>query len=161
MAGLTLGSDVVCARWYAAYPLSFGKTPSPRNLEEMMQERGDFVDHSTVHRWTLKILPVLTLIFRRRKRPVGISWRLDETYIKVAGKLKYLYRAVDKTGDTVDFLLAAKRDMAAARRYLERAINLHGLLEKIIIDKSGATPLPSKAPMLATVRTSSCGNQNI
>ena len=120
MAGLTLGSDVVCARWYAAYPLSFGKTPSPRNLEEMMQERGDFVDHSTVHRWTLKILPVLTLIFRRRKRPVGISWRLDETYIKVAGKLKYLYRAVDKTGDTVDFLLAVKRDMAAVRRYLER-----------------------------------------
>ena len=63
---------------------------------------------------------------------------MDETYIKVAGQWKYLYRAVDKTGDTVDFLLTAKRDLAAARRYLERAINLHGLPEKITIDKSGA-----------------------
>ena len=63
---------------------------------------------------------------------------MDETYIKVAGQWKYLYRAVDKTGDTVDFLLTAKRDKAAARRYLERAIKLHGLPEKITIDKSGA-----------------------
>jgi putative transposase len=123
---------LVCARWYAAYPLSF------RHLEEMMQERGVFVDHSTVHRLSLKILPVLARIFRRRKRPVGTSWRLDETYIKVAGQWKYLYRAVDKAGDTVDFLLTAKHDTTAARRYLERAINLHGLPEKIVIDKSGA-----------------------
>ena len=103
-----------------------------------MQERGVYVDHSTVHRWALKILPILALIFRQRKRPVGTSWRLDETYIKVAGQWKYLYRAVDRTGDTVDFLLTAKRDRAAARRYLERAINLHGLPQKITIDKSGA-----------------------
>ena len=123
---------LVCVRWYAACPLSF------RHLEEMMLERGVFVDHSTVHRWALKILPVMCLIFRRRKRPVGNSWRMDETYIKVAGKWKYLYRALDKSGDTVDFLLTAKRDLAAARRYLERAINLHDLPEKITIDKSGA-----------------------
>jgi transposase-like protein len=127
-----LGVMLVCARWYAAYPLSF------RHLEEMMQERGVFVDHSTVHRWALKILPVMALIFRRRKRPTGNSWRMDETYIKVAGQWKYLYRAVDKSGDTVDFLLTARRDLAAARRYLERAINLHGLPDKITIDKSGA-----------------------
>ena len=63
---------LVCARWYAAYPLSF------RHLEEMMAERGVFVDHSTVHRWALKILPILALVFRRRKRPVGMSWRMDE-----------------------------------------------------------------------------------
>lgn len=62
---------LVCARWYATYPLSF------RHLEEMMQERGVFVDHSTVHRWSLKILPVLALIFAIRKRPVGTSWRMD------------------------------------------------------------------------------------
>ena len=101
---------LVCARWYAAYPLSL------RHIEEMMQERGIFVDHATVHRWSLKILPILALVFRRRKRPVGTSWRMDETYIKVAGQWKYLYRAVDKTGDTVDFLLTAKRDLAAAIR---------------------------------------------
>ena len=63
---------------------------------------------------------------------------MDETYIKVAGQWKYLYRAVDRAGDTVDFLLTAKRDKAAARRFLERAINLHGVPEKITIDKSGA-----------------------
>jgi transposase-like protein len=85
---------LVCARRCAAYPLSF------RHLEEMMQERGVFVDHSTVHRLALKILPVIALIFRRRKRPVGTSWRMDETYIKVAGQWKYLYRAVDRSGDT-------------------------------------------------------------
>ena len=123
---------LVCARWYAAYPLS------PRHIEEMMQERGVFVDHATVHRWALKILPILARVFRRRKRPVGASWRMDETYIKVAGQWKYLYRAVDKAGDTVDFLLTATRDKAVAQRYLERAINLHGLPEKITIDKSGA-----------------------
>src|SRR5664280_1165522 len=63
-----------------------------------------------------------------------LSWRMDETYIKVAGQWKYLYRAVDRAGDTVDFLLTAKRDKAAARRFLERAINLHGVPEKITIN---------------------------
>ena len=92
----------------------------------------------TSHLDTLKILPILALVFRRRKRAVGTSWRIDKTYIKVAGQWKYLYRAVDEAGDTVDFLLSAKRELAAARRYLERAINLHGLPEKITIDKSGA-----------------------
>src|SRR5450830_1577773 len=123
---------LTCVRWYAAYPLSL------RHIEEMMQERGVFVDHATVHRWASKMLPVLAAVFRRRKRPVGKSWRMDETYIKVAGQWKYLYRAVDREGATVDFLLTAKRDLAAARRFLERAINLHDLPEKITIDKSGA-----------------------
>ena len=123
---------LTCVRWYVAYPLSL------RHVEEMMQERGVFVDHSTVHRWAIKILPVLAAVFRRRKRPVGLSWRVDETYIKVSGQWKYLYRAVDRDGDTVDFLLTAKRDLAAARRFLERAINLHDVPQKITIDKSGA-----------------------
>ena len=123
---------LTCVRWYVAYPLSL------RHVEKMMQERGVFVDHATVHRWAIKMVPVLAAVLRRRKRPVGLSWRMDETYIKVAGQWKYLYRAVDRAGDTVDFLLTAKRDMAAARRFLERAINLHGLPEKITIDKSGA-----------------------
>ena len=123
---------LVCVRWYAAYPLSF------RNIEEMMAERGAFVDHSTLHRWSMKMLPVLAGVFRRRKRPVGASWRMDETYVKVAGQWKYLYRAVDRDGDTVDFLLRAKRDQAAARAFFERAIDLHGVPETITIDKSGS-----------------------
>src|SRR4030095_11253098 len=123
---------LTCVRWYAAYPLSL------RHIEEMMAERGVCVDHATVHRWAMKILPVLAAVFRRRKRSVGLSWRMDETYIKVAGEWKYLYRAVDRDGDTIDFLLRAKRDHAAARQFLERAIDLHGVPEKINIDKSGA-----------------------
>ena len=123
---------LVCVRWYAAYPLSL------RHIEEMMAERGVFVDHATVHRWSIKILPVLAAVLRRRKRPVGISWRMDETYIKVAGQWKYLYRAVDRTGATIDFVLRAHRDLAAARRFFERAIELHGVPKTITIDKSGA-----------------------
>jgi transposase-like protein len=123
---------LTCFRWYAAYPLSL------RHIEEMMQERGVLVDHATVHRWAMKILPVLAAVFRRRKRPVGTSWRMDETYIKVAGHWKYLYRAVDRDGCTIDFLLCAKRDCAAARRFLEQAIGLHDVPTTITIDKSGA-----------------------
>ena len=123
---------LVCVRWYAADPLSF------RHIEEMMAERGVLVDHATVHRWSIKILPVLAVVFRRRKRPVGMSWRMDETYIKVSGQWKYLYRAVDRDGDTIDFLLRANRDHAAARSFFERAIGLHGVPRTITIDKSGA-----------------------
>src|SRR4029434_10878687 len=102
-----------CVRWYAAYQLSL------RNLEEMMAERGVLVDHATVHRWSLKMLPVLARVFRRRKHPVGRSWRVDETYVLVGGQWKYLYRAVDRPGQTVDFLLTARRDAAAASRVLD------------------------------------------
>jgi putative transposase len=120
-----LGIMLVCVRWYAAYPLS------TRNLEEMMAERGVLVDHSTVHRWALKMLPVLAKVFRHRQGPAGRSWRMD-------GQWKYLYRTVDKLSQTVDFLLTAKRDLAAARRFFERAIDRHGVPEKVTIDKSGA-----------------------
>ena len=77
-----------------------------------------------------RLVPVLAAVFRRRKHPFGKSWRMDETYIKVAGEWKYLYRAAGRAGDTVDFLLTAKRDLAAARRFLEHAINLHDVPEK-------------------------------
>ena len=83
---------LTCVRWYVAYPLSF------HHIEEMMVERGVFVDHATVHRWALKIVPVLAKVFRGRKHSVGKSWRMDETYIKVRGRWRYLYRAVDRDG---------------------------------------------------------------
>src|SRR5450756_203783 len=123
---------LLCVRWYSAYPLSL------RHLEEMMAERGISVDHSTVHRWAIKLLPVLEKAFRRTKRKVGRSWRMDETYIRVKGEWKYMYRAVDKTGNTVDFLLRAHRDKAAARRFFEHAIEWNGAAEKVTIDKSGS-----------------------
>ena len=123
---------LTCVRWYVAYPLSL------RHLEEMMAERGIAVDHSTVHRWAIKLLPVLEKAFRRCKRAVGKSWRMDETYVKVRGEWKYLYRAVDKEGNTVDFLLRARRNKAAALRYFEKSIQQNGVPETVTIDKSGA-----------------------
>jgi putative transposase len=138
---------LICVRWYVAYPLSL------RHIEKMMQERGVFVDHAAMHRWTINMVPVLATVFRRRKHPVGKSWRMDETNIKVAGEWKYLYRAADREGDTVDFLLTAKRDLAAARRFLERAINLHDVPEKITIDKSGAN-----TAAIESVKADACVN---
>ena len=123
---------LVCIRWYAAYPLSY------RHLEEIMQERGVFVDHSSINRWAIRFLPLLEKMFCKHKRPVGGSWRMDETYIKVKGVWKYLYRAVDKEGKTVDFLLTARRDKAAAMRFFDKAMKASGVPEKVTMDKSGA-----------------------
>src|SRR3978361_1552984 len=87
---------LLCVRWYVAYSLSL------RNLEEMMAERGIEVDHSTVHRWVIKLVPLFAKTLRKYKQPVGKSWRMDETYIKVKRQWKYLYRAVGKAGKTID-----------------------------------------------------------
>ena len=120
-------------RWYLAYPLSY------RNLEEMLAERGVEVDHSSVYRWVRKFTPQLEVAFRKgNKRPVSKSWRMDETYIRVKGKWTYLYRAVDRDGQTLDFLLSERRDLSAARRFFKRAIGTNGVPDRIVIDKSGA-----------------------
>jgi transposase-like protein len=119
-------------RWYVAYPIAY------RQLEEMMGERGVTVDHSTLNRWVIKFAPEVEKAFRRRQRPVGQSWRLDETYVKIKGKWAYLYRAVDKEGNTVDFLLTPTRDRDAAGAFLHKAIRTQGLPEKITIDQSGS-----------------------
>lgn len=111
---------------------------SLRNVEEMMAERGVLVDHATVRRWSLKMLPVMAKVFRRRKHSVGSSWPVDETYVLVGGHWKYLYRAVVRLGQTVKFLLTACRDIGAALRFIERAIGQGDLPEKITIDKCGA-----------------------
>ena len=121
-----------CVRWYVAYALSY------RDLEELMQERGYAVDHSTVQRWVVHYAPRIEKAFRKNKKRTGNRWRLDETYIKIKGEWKYLYRAVDKQGDTIDFLLTAKRDKKAARRFLNKAIGSSGKPSLINIDKSGA-----------------------
>jgi putative transposase len=111
-----------CVRWYVAYPLGL------RHLEEMMAERGNAVDHSTVRRWA----------FRRCKRAVGKIWRMDETYVKIRGERRYLDRAVDKEGNTVDFLLRARRNKAAAKSYIEKSTQQNGMPETVTTDKSGA-----------------------
>ncbi|MEI9539862.1 IS6 family transposase [Enterobacter cancerogenus] len=121
-----------CVRWYLAYALSL------RDLEEMMAERGIIVDHSTLHRWVIRLVPLLDKAFRRHKRPTGRRWRMDETYIRVRGQWKYLYRAVDTSGQTIDFLQTARRDTAAALRFFRKAIRHHGEPEVVTIDKGGA-----------------------
>lgn len=103
-----------------------------------MEERGVFLDHTTVSRWAISFLPKLEKVFRQYKRPVGTSWRMDETYVKVNGEWKYLYRAVDKEGKTIDFLLTAKRDKAAAKRFFDKAMKDNGTPDKVTMDKSGA-----------------------
>src|ERR671927_1263338 len=119
-------------RWYVAYPLS------TRHVEELMEERGVKVDHSTINRWVIKYSPQLEEAFHRRKRAVWVSWRMDETYIKGKGQWRYLYRAVDKHGQTIDFLLTEHRDTEAALRFLKKAIRRNGLPEIITIDGSDA-----------------------
>jgi len=126
-----------CVRWYVAYSLSY------RDLEELMQERGYAVDHSTLQRWVVHYAPRIEKAFRKNKRRTGHRWRVDwsgipETYIKIRGVWKYLYRAVDKQGNTIEFLLTAKRDRKAALRFLNKAIGTNGKPSLINIDKSGA-----------------------
>jgi putative transposase len=126
--------DVIltCVRWYVAYPLR------TRHVEELRQARGVSVDHATVNRWVITDSPQWEEAFHRRKRPVWRRWRLDETYIRVTGQWTDLYRAVDTTGQTLDFLLTAQRDAPAARRFLTKAIRRHGVPETITIDGSEA-----------------------
>src|SRR5215467_12865167 len=100
-------------RWYLAYPLSY------RHVEELLEERGVPIDHATIQRWVVKYSPLLEEAFHRRKRSVWVSWRMDETYIKVKGEWRYLYRAVDKHGQTIDFLLTEHRDTEAGPRFLK------------------------------------------
>ena len=120
-------------RWYLAYPLSY------RHVEELLEERGVPIDHATIQRWVVKYSPLLEEAFHRRKRPVWVSWRMDETSIKVTGQWYSLSRAVEKTGHTIDFLLTEHRDEPAAKRFLTKAIRRHGVPEKITIDGSAAS----------------------
>ena len=127
-------TDVIaqCVRWYLAYSLSL------RNLEEMMAERGIYVDHSTLHRWILRVTPIFNTIALRYKKPLQQFWHIDETYIKIKGQWYYLYRAIDRQGKTVDFLLTKRRDMKASRRFFKNSISKHACPIKVTIDKSGA-----------------------
>jgi transposase-like protein len=160
--GMRFPVDIMlaCIRWYVAYPLSY------RHLEEMMDERGVWVDHSSINRWATRYLPLIEKLSRKHKRPGGSNWRMDETYIQVKGVWKYLCRAVDKDGKTVDFLLTAKRDMAAARRFFDKAMRTNGDPEKAAMDRSGANkaaidainvgrgvPTPAGTPLLSRAVT--------
>ena len=111
---------LLCVRWYLRYPLSY------RQLAEMMRERGLRVHHTAIFRWVQCYAPELDRRGRPHLKPVSKSYRVDETYVRVKGRWKYLYRAVDKQGQTIDFLLAARRDVAAAKRFFNKALQMPG-----------------------------------
>src|SRR3989442_650746 len=112
---------ITCAvGWYLRFSLSY------RNVEELLTERGLPADHTTIWRWVQRYAPEMNKLCRRELKPTNGSWRVDETYIRVKGKWTYLYRAVDSSGATIDFLLAARRDAVAAKRFFQNALYAPG-----------------------------------
>ena len=118
---------------------------SYRDLEEMASIRGAQIDHATLQRWVIRFVPLIDAAVRKRKKPVGNSWRMDETYIKINGVWVYLYRAVDSLGNTVEFLLRKHRDAAAAKAFFRKAFKHNSHPKKVAIDKSGSNISALKA----------------
>ena len=133
-SGTQFPKDVIlyAVFFYVRYSVSY------RDVEEIFAERNVKVDHSTLNRWVIKYSSSLALAAKKNKRVVATSWRMDETYIQVKGQWVYLYRAVDKFADTVDFMLSEKRDEAAATAFFKQAIDNNGFPKKVVMDKSGA-----------------------
>lgn len=127
---------VLCVRWYPRYALSY------RDLEELMQERGLRVDHTTIYRWVPCYAPELEKRYRPHVKSTTDSWRVDETYVKVKGVWMYLYRAVDSQGNTLEFRLSATRDASSARRFFSKALGgSHTVTPRVItVDKNAADP---------------------
>jgi transposase-like protein len=127
---------LLCVRWYCRYQLSY------RDVEEMMLERGLNVDHSTVYRWLQRYAPEINKRIRQHLKMSGTSYRVDETYIKIGKTCKYLYRAIDKQGNTIEFMLSSKRDVSAAKRFFKKMMRAeHRRLPfSISVDKNATYP---------------------
>ena len=133
--GRHFNSEIVtlCDRWNVTYKLSY------RDLAEMMAERHVDLAHTTIMRWVQRYIPEFEKRWWRYAQPVGMSWRIDETYIKLKGQWVYLYRGVDKAGQTIDFFLSEHRDIAAAKRFLQQAIAKRGIPQKLTLDGYAAS----------------------
>ena len=143
---------VLCVRWYLRYALSY------RDLEEMMLERGVKVSHTTIYRWVIQYGPEVDRRVRSQLKSTNDSYRVDETYIKVKGERKYLYRAVDSTGDTIDFLPQQQRDMVSAKRFFVKALGSpHTRQPRVInVDKNRAYPIAIRALKKEGALSESC-----
>src|SRR5215510_3752103 len=127
---------LLCVRWYLRYPLAY------EHVAEIIAERGVAVDASCIWRWVQAYAPELNKRCRQHLKSTNKSYRVDETYIKVKGEDKFLYRAVDSTGQTIEFLLTAKRDAAAAKRFFRKALSAPGNPQPRVInvDKNPTYP---------------------
>ena len=127
---------ILSVRWYLRYALSY------RDLKEILIERGVTVDHSNIFRWVQHYYPILESECRKYIKKTGKSYRVDETYIKVAGIWKYLYRAVDKNQDTIDFYFSAKRDKGAAKKFFTKILDQPYARKPYVVnvDKNAAYP---------------------
>ena len=127
------GLIILCVRWYLLYSLSY------QDLEEIMAERGLSIDHGTAWRCVQRYAPILNQRIRREIRHPNRSWRVDETYVRVAGSWTYLYRAVDSAGDTIDFMLSPRRDLTAAKLFLRLALSANGGIGPRVINVDGCS----------------------
>jgi transposase-like protein len=129
-AGYRFPPEVIllAVRWYLRYGLSY------RDLEELLAERGIEVDHVTLFRWVQRFTPLLVDAARPCRHAVGRRWFVDETYVKVADRWRYVYRAVDQAGQVIDVYVSARRDIAAARRFFTAAVTAHGQPGEVVTD---------------------------
>jgi transposase, IS6 family len=144
---------LAAVRWYLRYSLSL------RNVEELLEERGLQADHTTVWRWVQRYGPELEQRVRRHLKPTNKSWRVDETYIRIKGRWCYLYRAIDSTGATIDFLLSAKRDASSAKRLFRKALRDQSHPQPRVINTDLAPIYTSAIPTMkkeGTVRRRCC-----
>jgi IS6 family transposase len=143
---------LLCVRWYLRYALSY------RDLEEMMSERGLLVDHTTIFRWVQHYAPELEKRCRPHLKTTTDSWRVDETYVKVKGVWMYLYRAVDSSGQTIEFFLSTTRDAQAAKRFFGKALGAsHTVTPRVItVDKNAAYPKALSEPKAAEAVPQEC-----
>jgi transposase-like protein len=145
----------VAVRRYLGHGLSY------RDVEELLAERGVEVDHVTVYRWVQRFAPLFAAAAGPLRHAAGARWFVDETYVKVAGRWRYLYRAVDQYGQVIDVLLCAQRDTAAARRFFTRALAHGPAPAEVTTDKAGPYPrvLDELVPAAAHVTEQYCNNR--
>jgi transposase-like protein len=127
---------VLAVRWYLRFGLSY------RDVEELLAERGIEVDHVTIYRWVLRFTPLLAEAARPCRHVVGDRWQVDETYLRVAGRWRYVYRAIDQFGQVIDVFVSPRRDAAAARRFFERAVGTTRCTPtEVVTDRAAASPV--------------------
>jgi transposase-like protein len=137
-AGFRFPPDIIVLsiRWYLRFGLSY------RDVEELLTERGVEVDHVTIYRWVLRLTPLLADAARPCRHRVGDRWQVDETYVKVAGRWRYVYRAIDQFGQVIDVFVSPRRDTRAARRFFEQAITTTKVTPVEVVTDQAATYPP-------------------